>query len=102
MAAARQQFQAGAHLLVVFRLGQDAPAAGHHRVGGQDESRCMIVRATARAFSAARRRAWSARQFALADAFVDGGGNDGVGHDAGLGQQRQAPRAFAGQNQRRS
>ena len=42
-----------------------------------------------------------ARLFALADAFVDGGGNDGVGHDAGLRQQGGAARAFAGQNQQR-
>ena len=40
-----------------------------------------------------------ARQLVLLHAFVDRGGNDMGGNDAGLRQQRQPARAFAGENQ---
>ncbi len=102
MAPPRQQCQAGAHLVVALRLGQDAAAAGHHRIGSENESGGIMTRIRGQRLFGRQAQRMKPRLLALADAFVDGGGNDMCGHNAGLRQQREPARTFAGQNQFRS
>ncbi len=96
--AARQQRHAGAQRRFVLDLGQDAAADRDDRVGGKHQ-RVGMQRGDRRAFSRARRSAWSRGSSPLRDAFVDVGGNDRVGHDADAGEQVEAARARRGEDQ---
>ncbi len=98
--AAGEEREAISHLLVRLRLGQDAPADGDHRVGGQEERGRPLPRSGGGAglrFGEALRI--GAGEFAAVDGFVDAGGPDRAGHDARLGEQGQAARTFARENE---
>ena len=96
MAASRQKLETAAHLLARIGLRQNAPSAGNHRIGGENE--CFIstpVLCNRLRFCEREPLCMNARQFLRANRFVDMRGNDGVGNDPGLRKQRFAARAFA-------
>ena len=97
MAATRQQFQTFAHAPGILGLGQDAPSGRHHRIGGQNKS--LVQFRHRQGFFPRQALGMQARLLALFDAFINRGGNDQIGHNTGLRQQRLTPRAFAGQDE---
>ena len=101
MVAARQQPQALRRLVHQIRLGQDAAADRHHRVGGEDEGAAQLVVELHRfqrrvGLGAGEAIGAGARQLAPPWRLVDVGRPQRVGLDAGLVEQRQAPRRAGG------
>ena len=96
--APREQAQALRRLVEQLGLGQDAAADRHHRVGREDVGAAQILVAAARVASAASALVARqpvgerARQLALLGHLVDVGGQQRVGLDAGLVEQREPPR----------
>jgi len=98
MPAAGEECKAGAHGFGVFRLRQDAPPAGHRRVGAEHEhGRARELCRDGADLLARQPERVEPRQLAFQRGFVDGRGADRIGRNAGLRQQRLAPRTFARQ-----
>ena len=95
--AARQQPQALRGLVDQIGFGQDAPADRDHGVGGEDEGAAQFVIELHRfqrgiGLGARQPVGAGARQLAPPRRLVDVGRAQRVGLDAGLVEQRQAPR----------
>ena len=102
MAAARQQFEAGAHLGLVLGLGQNATSGHHQRVGGENEGRrAGPFLPCGACFFGRQPQGMDTRRLALADRLINGGGKNMIGNDAHLRQQRGAAWTFAGKDQQR-
>jgi len=95
VAAAGQQFQAGARCAFVFGFIEYAPAAADDGVGREDERAGMGQRGGL-GFGEREAAGEFARGFRRPRGFVDFGGGDKVGYAADLRQQREAARRGGG------
>ncbi|GBQ77693.1 hypothetical protein AA15237_2624 [Komagataeibacter xylinus NBRC 15237] len=87
MAAARKPFETGACRLLIFRLGQDAAAEGHDRIGSEHEGRAFNLGRHMRRLFSGEALGIGARQFITAGRFIDIGWKDLTGHKPDLAQQ---------------
>ena len=103
MIAAGQKPQALLRFVEQFGLGQNAAADRDHRVGGEDESAAQFVvepDIVERHLGLFARQpvGIGARDLAALRRLVDIRGLERVGHDAGLVDQREAPRRAGGED----
>ncbi|ODN69568.1 hypothetical protein A6302_03113 [Methylobrevis pamukkalensis] len=104
MGAAREQREAVLGLLRGLGLGQDAPADGDHRVGGEHDVRAAVLRRVETqpgdlGLGAGEPLGELARMFGAAGGLVGLGRHQPVGRDADLREQREAARRTGGKNE---
>ncbi len=100
MAAAGEKPKAAARRLRILRFRQDAAAAGHHRIGGEDEASGMAGLDGQR-LGHRQAPGMLGRKFALQVGFIDLRGIDRVGFDPDLPQQLQPSGRGRGEDQPR-